>query len=351
MSLKKYSVLKGRPIAIRFGSSSSPHYQIHVVAGEEDYRIAVNVQSGDGSEVEYLIRSRFDHPITAELAELDPGLHTLPPQPGGPGLDYIRGNLLQPQEMTPLPAEAPGPDNDLNEKLDHYVQRALADEEAVIYAFGATWGPEPKKPDQYFGFRPGRGIHDIHMNQGNPPPPQGKQQWFHDNGPWQDGGLVLEFPAQCLWVAMFMKFESQAWHTDDETGRPLDLGDGRTPPASHRIPPHNVPTQEQPDGLVRIVAALINDIHSPERETVTLLNTADRAIGLQGWTLVDKMKHRMPLGGSIDAGATAAIAVQKPMELSNKGGIVTLIDERGVKVHGVSYTREQARTPGLTVVF
>ncbi len=63
------------------------------------------------------------------------------------------------------------------------------------------------------------------------------------------------------------------------------------------------------------------------------------------------MKHRMPLGGSIDAGATATTAVQKPMELSNKGGIVTLIDERGVKVHGVSYTREQARTPGLTVVF
>lgn len=27
------------------------------------------------------------------------------------------------------------------------------------------------------------------------------------------------------------------------------------------------------------------------------------------------------------------------------------IDERGVKVHGVSYTRDQARTPGLTIAF
>jgi uncharacterized protein YukJ len=351
MALKKYSVLKGRPIGIRFGSGASPHYQIHVVAGAEDYRIAVNVQSGDGSEVEFLVRSRFHHPITAELAGLDHGPHALPARPGGPGLDYIRGNLLQPQEMALLPASAPGPDNDLNEKLDHYVQRALSDEEAVIYAFGETWGPEPRKPDQYFGFRPGRGIHDIHMNQGNPPPPKGKQQWFQDNGPWQDGGLVLQFPTQNQWVAMFMKFQSQAWHTDDATGRPLDLGDGATPPASHNIPPHNVPTQEQPDGLVRIVAALINDVHTPERETVTLLNTSDRTINLGGWALVDKMKHRMPLAGSIAAGATAMIEVKKPVELSNKGGIVTLLDERGVKVHGVSYTREQARTPGLTVAF
>src|ERR1700720_3020641 len=28
-----------------------------------------------------------------------------------------------------------------------------------------------------------------------------------------------------------------------------------------------------------------------------------------------------------------------------QGGIITLIDERGVKVHGVSYTRNQARKP------
>ena len=172
MPLRSYAVLKGRPVGIRLGSGQSPHYQIHVVVGDEDYRIAVNVQSGDGSEVEFLLRSRFDHPVTAQLAELQAGLHSQPPGPGGIALDYIRGNLLHPQEMVPLPAVAGGPDNDLNEKLDHYVQRALSDEDAMVYAFGETWGPEPGKPDKYFGFRPGRGIHDIHMNQGNPPPPR-----------------------------------------------------------------------------------------------------------------------------------------------------------------------------------
>jgi uncharacterized protein YukJ len=38
---------------------------------------------------------------------------------------------------------------------------------SVIYAFGAKWGPEKGKPDKYFKFVPGNGIHDIHMNQGN----------------------------------------------------------------------------------------------------------------------------------------------------------------------------------------
>ena len=352
MPLATYGILKGRPVGIRFGSGGSPHYQVHVVVEDADYRIAVNVQSGDGSDVEFLLRSRFDHPITAELATLPPGLHPQPPGPGGIALDYVRGNLLQPHDMVPLPAVATGPDNDLNEKLDLYVQRALADEEAVIYAFGATWGPEPKKPDAYFGFRPGRGIHDIHMNQGNPAPPAGKRAWFEDNGPWQDGGFVFQFPRQGQWTAMFMKFQSQAWHTDDTTGKPLGEDElGAELPSSNAIAPHAVPTRAQPDGLIRIVGALVNDTASPERETITLLNTADRAVDLAGWSIADTLKRRMALSGGIARGGTLTIVVEKPVELSNRGGLITLLDERGVKVHGVSYTREQARTPGLTVVF
>jgi uncharacterized protein YukJ len=37
--------------------------------------------------------------------------------------DYIRGNLFSPEKMVPLPLDVPGPDNDLNEKINFYVQR------------------------------------------------------------------------------------------------------------------------------------------------------------------------------------------------------------------------------------
>src|SRR4029453_12107260 len=122
MPLKRYSVLKGRPVRMRFGSGASPHYQIQVAVDDADYRIAVNIQSIDKSQVEFLIHPRFDHPITEGLSELREGWHALPPGPGGLNLDYIRANLLQPEDMIPLPGVAPGPDNDLNEKLNHYVQ-------------------------------------------------------------------------------------------------------------------------------------------------------------------------------------------------------------------------------------
>jgi uncharacterized protein YukJ len=284
MPLKAYSILKGRPIGIRFATAQNAHYQVHVVDDLHDYRIAINVQSGDGSEVAYAVVPRFEHPMLEQPKALPPGMHDLDSRPGGAALDYIRGNLLQPTDMAPLPLQAPGPDNDLNEKLDHYVQRAMADDQAVLYAFGEPWGPEPTRKDKFFGFLPGRGIHDIHMNQGNPPPPAGKQQWFNDNGPWQDGGLVFEFPRQGEWVAVFLKFQSQAWHTDDRTGHPLDLVGGGPPTPTRptpRIEPGHVPTEELPDGLVRIVGALVNAVTSPERETVTLLNTSDREIDLK----------------------------------------------------------------------
>ncbi|HZI62454.1 MAG TPA: hypothetical protein VFD62_17185 [Pyrinomonadaceae bacterium] len=44
----------------------------------------------------------------------------------------------------------------------------------------------------------------------------------------------------------------------------------------------------------------------------------------------------------------------KPLEtlaLSNKGGIITILDETGLKVDGVSYTKAQASNPGWTIVF
>ncbi len=348
MPLKNYGVLKAAAISIRHGTGNSPHYQIHLNDGSSDWRAAVNVQSKDGSEVHYTVVPRFQHPILAAIEPLPLGFHTIASAPGGLALDFIRGNLAGPRDFVPLPVSAPGPDNDLNEKLDAYAQRALADEEALVFAFGEPWGPE-QKADRYFGFKPGRGIHDIHMNQGNPAGPHAGS-----NGTWQDGGLIFYFPNQNEWAAIFLKFLSQDWHTSDTTGYPLDLGSG-VPPAD-RVDPGQIgrdelPALDKPDGLIRIVAALVNSKDSPERETVTILNTSDREISLEGWHLADKMKNKMALQGTIAPGASLLVAAKPPFVLSNKGGIITLLDDRGVKVDGVSYTREQAREPGWTVVF
>lgn len=349
MPLSHYGLLKGKAIETRLGAGDSPHYQVYLVDDTTDYRIAINVKSKlSPSELEYLVVEGFQHPLTSIVAGKPLGFSPLAKNPTSGALDFIRGNLFDRMLMRPLPFSVPGFDNDLNEKIDRVMQRAVADENAVVYAFGERWGPEANKKDKYFGFLPGNGIHDIHMNQGN------VGQFVGDDGVWQDGGVLVQFPSQGLWVAVFLKFQSQAWHTDDATGHRI----GAPPPPGGGgggtvviPPPVEPPTMEEPNGLVRIVAALVNAQESPEVEIVTLLNTAPRDISLDGWVLLDTQKQRLPLAGAIAAGATRQFQVRQPLALSNKGGVITLLNEEGLKVDGVSYTRDQARNPGWTIVF
>ena len=102
---------------------------------------------------------------------------------------------------------------------------------------------------------------------------------------------------------------------------------------------------------MRIVAALVNSVQSPEVEVVTLVNTSPREINLQGWTLLDGQKNRQKLAGTLKAGEARAVRVDKPVALSNKGGLISILDEAGLKVDGVSYTKAQASNPGWTIVF
>jgi uncharacterized protein YukJ len=340
MPIARYGVLVGRAVERRLGTGASPHYQIHMVDDDTDFRIAVNVRSSlSPSEVEFVVDDHLQHPILTDLAAMPAGFKELPSKPGGVSLDYIRGNLFDRTKMVPLPIDASGADNDLNDKLDHYVQRAMGDESAVLYAFGQRWGPETVK-DKIFGFKPGNGVHDIHMNQGN------SAQFKKDDGVWQDGGLIFHFPLQNQWVGTFLKFQSQAWHTDDVTGHATT-----TPQPQPQPQPQPLPTGDEPHGLIRIVAALANTIESPEVETVTLLNASPQTVSLAGWSLADKNKNKFALSGSIGAGAALKVTVAAPMQLSNKGGIITVLNEQGLKVDGVSYTQQQASEPGWTIVF
>jgi hypothetical protein len=106
-----------------------------------------------------------------------------------------------------------------------------------------------------------------------------------------------------------------------------------------------------PDGAIRIVAALVNSRESPEVEFVTLLNTTNEAISLDGWMIADRDKNKMRLTGTIAAAETLRIQLVPPVFLPNKGGIITLLNDRGLRVDGVAYTREQARNPGWTLKF
>jgi uncharacterized protein YukJ len=188
----------------------NPHYEIHVVdANGTDYRIAVDVHSQDDPpNLLYHPVADFRYPTDAQqaqLATLATGFSALASQPGGLALDYQRGGFFDPAQVSQLfTVESEGA---LQNLLDAQVQQAIADPDAVVCAFGRHWY-EPTTPDEIFGFTPGDGIHDIHMNQGN------SGDFTSEDGIWQDGALLIYHPATTSWSAVFLMFQSQRLPTD-----------------------------------------------------------------------------------------------------------------------------------------
>ena len=346
MSLDRYGVLIGRVEDKYYDKDDSPHLHM-LVTTPEKFDISVNVKSGvlfstnprEGvppNQVLFLVQDPFEHPITDDLKDMEPVLYDVPREAGGIALDFIRGNLFDPAKMQPLPHNMEGENNDLFDKIGFYVAKAIADPEARVYAFGEPW-PRSDKENFRFKFTPDQGIHDIHMNQGNDP------GHVHDDGVWQDGGLLFRFGDQ--WVGIFIAFQAQCWHTDDETGRAID---GKCPKPTRE--PDN--TGATNNGKVRIISAT-PDPFGPDggQEIVHLFNVTDSDIDVSGWRLLDRRKKYEILEGVIKANDCMRVTLSgRYTALSNSGDTLTLLDNERLKVHGVSYVRQQVKR-GISILF
>lgn len=225
MPIRNYGVLKGRVLhGIAEHRLHTPHFEILVDADGARFRVAVDTRSMEPGRPDLLFfcDEDFRHPLTDGLRGLPEGFH---PLDAGAGLDYVRGGFVTRERMRPLPMDLPGQDNDLNETVGQWIARAQDDPRVTLYAFGGRWGPEPQRRDAVFGFLPGNGLHDVHMNQGNPP-----GRHAHDNGAGQDGALFFHLQDKDRWIALFLAFQSQSWHTDDRgaslDAQPWDAGGG-----------------------------------------------------------------------------------------------------------------------------
>ena len=211
MPINLYSVLKGDPLSGALNQASRPHYLIEVDVAGARWQIAVNVESDTGSgasaEVLYKLNENWTPPDAALLEALPVGLTSLAGKDGNPAIDYLRSRangqpLVIREQMTPLPLPGRGASQDLQNAVVQFLNQAVADPRGTVYAFGAE-------------YTTGQGIHDIHMNQGNP-----AGDHAGDNGIWQDGLLVFQMPANKQWAAVFVAFQEQVWNTDG-SGNPI----------------------------------------------------------------------------------------------------------------------------------
>lgn len=192
-------------------TGKTPHYEIWVTAGNASYRAAVNVISQDGSEVMAYFDADYTSPNPQKLnlpalAGGAPGFKALSTGPNGQGLDYLRDNLFPLDKMAVIPPEGAGVT--LQNLLDGQIQRAKTDSAAVAIVYGQYF--QDPGADESFGFSPERGVHDIHMMQGD----SGKYaEDVRQNG---DGALFLRFTGGET-VALFVRFSTQQITVDQGT--------------------------------------------------------------------------------------------------------------------------------------
>jgi uncharacterized protein YukJ len=345
MSLKNYRLFVGR-YERGMMSPDTNHFEIKLHTGNDYYRVAVNVRSQDGSMLMTLVNEDFKHELCDRLLEAFPQDGTFdinaPEKRRQFGLDLLRRNMVGDfNRMVLLPNNAPGLDNDLEDKLTALLNRSKADPGARIFAFGEQW-PSTSKQDRYFPEIKDQGLHDIHLNQGNP---SGSHD--QDNGVYQDGGLLIFFPSLNRWTAVLLAFQSQfntlnpaSLHTDDVSGNRIDVigGDGGVV-----------------DGEIVITGALVNPKGNESgKEKVILLNTTSRAFSLENWQLVDRTRRAFIIRNvSIQPGSTVEINIPEGSDfsLSNQGGTISLLNAHGIKTSGVQYTKSQARAEGRIIPF
>jgi uncharacterized protein YukJ len=337
MGLKNYGVIKGQVLNYR-DTKEKNHFQIVIQTGTSTnncYRVAVNVRSSENESPDlfYFLDTDFKHNFTEKFKQFNAGYTQLEHRPDSGSLDFIRANMFDISKMQIIPATLPGPNNDLVELVEFWTKKAL-NEKAEIYAFGERWFPKLEH-DTYFSNIPDQGIHDIHMNQGNPNP--GK--FSKDNGIWQDGGVFFYFSLSDKWTALFLRFQSQAIHTDDTTGHPLKDSSGVVFVSNHP----NLPEVNSP---VYIEAAFVNPVQADDTglEKVLLFNPNETEIDLNGWGILDSSKRKEILQGTIKPGETLTVILSGRLAvLGNNGGIITLVDNNGMKIDGVAYTHKQAK--------
>jgi len=190
------------------------HCTIQVKTGEGLYRCAVNLDSKkehDGLHWRVVDPGKSD---MRGLSKLESGWHFLESEPESGALDYLRSPELQPTGKC-VRADSESHQN--------------GDKACLVWKYGTSGDAfadlssvlEGARRLLVFGepFRVGKGVHNIHQNQGDP----SESRWSRENGIWQDGAIAGVRKDGT--VKIFLnRFKTQATQTD-ERGKPLKKND------------------------------------------------------------------------------------------------------------------------------
>jgi len=185
------------------------HVDLNINAANVQYQAAVDVNEPNGL-FQYQVFDKLDVSLFAPISGLPDGWYHLDSNPTSGAIDYARSPILQRplgclaliwtiwnaifktsgQTWTNVTG------NEAGNALIAMVTGATK-----VFAFGAP-------------YTTGKGVHDVHCNQGDPP-----GQFQHLDGIWQDG-CVFATKADGSLSAYLGKFSTQSLNTDNN-GLPI----------------------------------------------------------------------------------------------------------------------------------
>ena len=207
--LPDYGVVVGQYVSYTTNQGQWMHVDLNINAANVQYQAAVDVNEPNGL-FQYQVFNNLDLGLFAPISGLADGWHHLNSDPTSGAMDYARSPILQ----RPLGCLAvfwailnsifgtsyqTWTDVTGNEAGNALV--AMVTGSTKVFAFGAP-------------YTTGKGVHDVHCNQGDPPGP-----FQHLDGIWQDG-CVFAIKADGTLSAYLGKFSTQSLNTDNN-GLPI----------------------------------------------------------------------------------------------------------------------------------
>ncbi len=334
-----YNCLRGKMRAFAPAApATNPHLWVLLDVADKQWFATINVRSdkdapGDPigkSYLYYYIDNDYAHPIVPTILARPPGLSSVERSYGAGALDFQRGNLFDPRAMRILPMNSAGDDN-LVHRLSAIFQVAKTTGSDVFFFGNAFKKDNPHQTDAAFGYTPDTpfGLDNIHMTQGDP---QSVNMRVHENGVWHDGGCFIWDETAKRMTAIFLSFQSQAWHTNDNG----DLLYGVT---GCEAPPYDF-TKPEGELLPQPIKALeMTSLHrAPDgAATLILANMSASPVDLTGWRVLAQAEVSTPLpAGPLAPGQPLTLSLPTGSILDG-GGILTLVNNANLRVDGVGY--------------
>lgn len=186
-------------------------------------KCATDFSSATANNVQYKIFNNLKRDLFTNMLNLSDGYYSLPSNPTSGALDYVRSPLLGPGGCLMVLVAvwkaifgATLSDGWVLSDGDNAVaelQQLLDANPKKLYVFGQPFtDPEPIVSD---GVTSQNGMHNIHMNQGDPPVSSDGIDHQADDGIWQDGATIFEAADGTL-TAFCNKFVSQTMNTNNQ---------------------------------------------------------------------------------------------------------------------------------------